>query len=356
MGKKKGKKREDDESSEGDWGRGGAAELERFDEEDNDDEGEFGEDSSVEQRTATKIGSVLEALGERRSASREAGLRGLVEMLMVFHVSYSVVLASRADDVEVRFLQCLKRGGTETILAAQALGMVFLSMGPGEHRRSLWARAGSPLVLVASARGADEAASSASAEACWAFAVGCAVCCGEDSEQMERGLDFCGKLAAGGSYDEGFVSAATRLCALRGWRLLAAGEGTALAARRRRGAETVLPAVAALLAAGGDDDKTPGFAAPSLELRSEAGLVAVLLAEDLASDRAQAEVRRRSVALALPGRMKFRQRVLSSSRAILLHACMKGRAVWSAAALTTGEGRGLWRYRGRSRSMAQGGK
>jgi hypothetical protein len=178
-----------------------------------------------------------------------------------------------------------------------------LVLGASAHGSALWRRAAPKLALVANARDLeDDAGALASARATTAYSVGCLVAAtlwpgakarastgggggngGVPHEAASLALDLLAELARGGSLDDGHVSSVVRAAALQGWQALAS---TALGGRasavRLRGGAGLLPTVVALLA---DNE---GQHPPTAELRLEAGLAAVVLAEAVVEARAGA--------------------------------------------------------------------
>lgn len=73
----------------------------------------------------------LDALYEKRSATREAGLRGLARILS--REVLTSYIANKYETLAHQILACLKKGGSaEIALASKALGLLVLTLGTGD--------------------------------------------------------------------------------------------------------------------------------------------------------------------------------------------------------------------------------
>jgi len=257
-----------------------------------------------------RLSGAIAALSEKRAKARIEGLVLLASALKQRFGDPAKILGDYSEALDGGVMACLRHGGQECIRAADVLSLLFLVLGISSHGSALWRRAAPKLLIVANARDLeDEAGTLASAQAVAAYSVGCLVNAthwpgakakssvndsvdsinnagGEDTrvphEAACRALDLFAELARGGSLDDGYMSSAVRVAALQGWQAVAAAAlGASARAVQLRGEAGLLPVVNEVL---GDED---GQHPPTVELRLEAGLTAVLLAE--ASSEAREE-------------------------------------------------------------------
>lgn len=269
-----------------------------------------------------RLSDAITALSEKRAKARVDGLNALDITLRQRFGDPTDILDDCSEALDSGVMACLRRGGQECIRAADVLALLFLVLGISSHGSVLWRRAAPKLVLVANTRDLeDEAGALASARAVIAYSVGSLVdatswpgATAKSSadagisggrginvphEAACRALDLFAELARGGSLDDGYVSSAVRVAALQGWQAIAAAAlGGNASAVGHHGVTGLLPVIHEILA--DEDGQNP----PTVELRLEAGLTAVLLAEAAAEARDAGESLKDTVEASVSGEVE----------------------------------------------------
>jgi len=162
----------------------------------------------------------LDALYEKRAATREAGLKGLIRAFTQEVMSNYV--ENKYETIGHQLLTCIKKGGSSEIaLAARALGLLVLTLGVGDAASQIKTESEQYLVKIAK----SAPASTSRIAALEALAIMCFVCnVDEDKEEeMANFWQIFGHVGVEASDQKLKVHQppdAVKAAALSGWTLL----------------------------------------------------------------------------------------------------------------------------------------
>jgi len=166
----------------------------------------------IDDRSALEI--VIDALYEKRAATREKALGGMIELLQVYDNCLEV--EERQDTVSTLLTNCIRRGGaTEQERAVQALGLVYAMLGCCDDSHKIFQERVDILQKVCrSGKSADCRIAGVNA-----LCAGSFITTKDHRETMEV-MEFLESIFSSDAEAKKCPDAGTRAAAVRGWALL----------------------------------------------------------------------------------------------------------------------------------------